>query len=362
MKSSKSKSAKVKPFPVRPLYSVVLLLLVGLVWLLVQPRPGLRIARLKPVIAPDAAPTPAAPPPALRVATYNLENFTDGRNDGPDRTPAVFVTHAHDAAAVIAEANPDILLLQEIENRRTLEYLNTLLPEPYPYVYITKLRQSSGSREKLNLALLTRPRPRYVRQLEFHNLAGRGRPTRGLLAATFDLGDGSHLLVYGIHLKSNYGEAPRNQAQRGIALCHLAADAISETYRYDPAPLSVMILGDTNVDPEEPQFANDPSLEPLAGSFVDLWRGRPLAERITIPTRQPGPDGDPTMVFPPAAFDRIFVSRNLTAQGPWRALPPHVMAQGTDTTNNMTLPGHNGHISDHFLVYADLRSQAAAAE
>jgi len=359
MKPSKSKTAKTKPFPVRRLYAVLLLLLAGLVWLLVQPQPGLRIARLKPVIAPEE-PLPHAPPAPLRLATYHLENFTDGRNDGPERTPAVFVTHARDAAAVIAEANPDILLLQEIENRRTLEFLNSQLPEPYPYVYITKLRQSAGAREKLNLALMTRLRPRYTRQLEFYYLAGKGRPARGVLAATFDLGDGSYLAVYGIHLKSNYGEAPRNQAQRGIALCHIAADAIAETFRHDPAPLSVVILGDTNVDPEEPQFANDPSLEPLAGSFVDLWRGRPLAERITIPTRQPGPDGDPTMVFPPAAFDRVFVSKNLTSHGPWQALSPQAIQKGTDTTNNLTLPGHNGHISDHFLVYTDLRSQAVA--
>ena len=61
---------------------------------LAVPHPGLRIRELKP-----AAPVPenfrarSADParaPRLRVATYNLEHFTDARFDGPLRTPAAF--------------------------------------------------------------------------------------------------------------------------------------------------------------------------------------------------------------------------------------------------------------------------------
>ncbi|NCA82949.1 MAG: hypothetical protein EOM72_09425 [Opitutae bacterium] len=302
--------------------------------------------------------SPGAPAPPLpdriRVASYNLEHFTDGRNDGPERTPEVFMTHARAAAALIAEANPDILVLQEIENGRTLEFLNDQFADPYPCIYISKLRHSSGENEKLNLALLSRLRPGQVRQLSFSNLAGVGRPTRGTLSADFDLGGGAKLLVYDIHLKSNFGEAPRNQAQRAIALHHIAADAVSENLRNLPASTSALILGDTNVDPDSDAFAADPSLEPLAGSYVDLWRGRPIAERTTIPTRQPGETGDPLMVFPPAAFDRVFASKNLAGDGPWRVSPPQAIQKGTDTANNLTPPGLNGHVSDHYLVYVDL--------
>ena len=353
------KNPKAAPFPVRPLYAFLLLAAAGLLWLLAQPQPGLRVVRLKPVIAPADGTPPPAVPAHLRVASYNLENFTDGRHDGPERTPQIFMTHARDAAAIIAAVNPDILVLEEVENARTLEYLNDQFPNPYAYIYISKLRQTSGENEKLNLALLSRYPPRNVRQLSFYNLGGKGRPARGSLAALFDLGDGSNLLVYGIHLKSNYGEMPRNQAQRGIALCHIAADAISEKLRNDPWPLSIVILGDTNVDPDTPAFAADPSLEPLAGSYVDLWRGRPIEERTTIPTRQAGPDGDPLLVFPPAAFDRVFASKNLTANGPWRVQPPQTLQQGTDTNNNLTVPGFNGHVSDHHIVYVDLDRNSA---
>ena len=342
------------PVPVRPLYAFLLVAAALLLWLLAQPQPGLRVARLKPVLAPeDGTPAPAVPA-RLRVATYNLEHFTDGRHDGPERTPEVFMTHARDAAAIIAEADPDVLVLQEIENGRTLEFLNEQFERPYAYIYISKLRQTSGENERLNLALLSRLRPRNVRQLGFYNLGGKGRPARGSLAAEFDLGDGSSLLVYDIHLKSNFGEMPRNQAQRAIALHQIAADAVSEKLQNDPDPTSVLILGDTNVDPDTEAFADDPSLEPLAGSYVDLWRGRPIEERTTIPTRLPGETGDPLLVFPPAAFDRIFASKNLAANGPWRVSPPQTIQKGTDTANNLTQPGLNGHVSDHHLAYVDL--------
>ena len=345
---------KTSPPSCRPLYALLLVAAALLLWLLAQPKPGLRVARLKPVAAPEAAAPAPAVPGRIRVATYNLEHFTDGRRDEPERTVEVFLTHARAAADIIAEADPDILVLQEIENSRTLDALNARLERPYPYVYISKLRQTSGENERLNLALLSRLRPHNVRQLGFYNLGGKGRPARGSLAAEFELGGDSRLLVYDIHLKSNYGEAPRNQAQRAIALHQIAADAVSERLQNDPAPTSVLILGDTNVDPDNEAFASDPSLEPLAGAYVDLWRGRPIDERTTIPTRQPGPEGDPLLVFPPAAFDRVFASKNMVADGPWRVGQPETIQKGTDTTNNLTQPGFNGHVSDHHIVYVDI--------
>lgn len=340
--------------PARPLYAFLLVATALLLWLLAQPKPGLRVVRLQPILAPEKGSPAPAIPDRIRVATYNLEHFTDGRHDEPERTLEVFLTHARDAAAIIAEADPDILMLQEIENGRTLEVLNAQFEDPYPYIYISKLRQTSGEQERLNLAMLSRVRPHNVRQLGFYNLGGKGRPARGSLAAEFDLGGGFSLLVYGIHLKSNFGEAPRNQAQRAIALHHIAADVVSERLQNDPDPTSAIILGDTNVDPDTDAFASDPSLEPLAGSFVDLWRGRPLSERTTIPTRQAGETGDPLMVFPPSAFDRVFATKNLAANGPWRVSPPRAIQKGTDVSNNLTQPGFNGHISDHFLVHVDL--------
>ena len=266
------------------------------------------------------------------------------------------MTHARDAAAIIAEADPDVLVLQEVENGRALEYLNAQFERPYDHIYISRLRQTSGETERLNLALLSRLPPRRVRQLGFYNLGGKTRPARGALAAEFRLGGDAALLVYNVHLKSNYGEAPRNQAQRALALHQVAADAVAETFQNAVRTNAtyVLVLGDTNVDPDVEAFADDPSLDPLAGGYLDLWRGRPLAERTTIPTRQAGPNGDTNLVFPPAAFDRIFASKNLGGGAPWRVGRPEAVQKGTDVENNLTPPGVNGHVSDHHLAYVDL--------
>lgn len=346
------KTASCAPSP-RTLYGILLAVAIGLLWLLARPTPGLRITELSPVLAPGTP--PPAPGRSIRVATYNLEHFTDARNDGPDRTPAQFMAQAQGAAAIIAEASPDILLLQEIENGRTLEYLNTLFEKPYPYIYVTRLLRPTGDPEPLNLGMLSRLPPRQVRQLSFHNLDRAGRPSRGTLAAEFDLGPDNRLLLYNLHLKSNYGEAPRNRAKRARALHQIADDAVARTFANDPMTTSVVLLGDTNVDPDTPAFADDPSLEPLGGSYVDLWRGRPIEERTTIPTRQAGPNGDTNLVFPPSAFDRVFVSHNLIEDGRWRVSQPETLQKGVQIHNNLAQPGTDGHVTDHHLVYIDLK-------
>lgn len=338
----------------RPLYALLLIIIAALLWLLTLPRPGVRASRLRPVLAPEAGHPLPTVPATVRVASYNLENFTDGHNDAPGRTPALFTKQAQGAAEIIAVANPDILFLQEIENGRTLVYLNSLFEQPFPYIYITQLRRASGAKDKLNIAVLSRLPPRRVRQLSFHALPQPGRPTRGTLAAEFALDPDTTLLGYGIHLKSNFGDDLRNQTQRAIALHQIGADAANVTLRNSSRQTATLILGDTNVDPDTEQFADDPSLAPLAGAFLDLWRGRSLEERTTIPTRHAGETGDPDLVFPPAAFDRVFASHNLGGDGPWLVQPPQVIQRGTDTTNNATEPGHHGHISDHYLVYVDV--------
>ncbi|MDR0993261.1 MAG: endonuclease/exonuclease/phosphatase family protein [Verrucomicrobiota bacterium] len=341
--------------PMRQVYALVLVTLVALLWLLARPQQlGVQLQTLRPVRS-SAVEEPQQPVlERLRIATYNIEQFTDGQRDGPERTPEVLLAQARGAADIIAEANPDILLLQEIENARALEILNAQLDEPYPYAYISTLRHSNGEKDKLNLGLLSRLRPQMVRELSFQKLNGYGHPTRGALLGKFDLGDDFHLLTYNIHLKSNFGTASRNQAQRAIALHYLAANAVSETLASHPRTTGVLILGDTNVDPDSPQFAEDPSLLPLAGAYVDLWKGRAMEERTTIPTRRAG---DPGLVFDPSAFDRVFASHNLSDGQVWRVGDAQTIQRGTALDDNTLQPGHEGHVSDHYLTYVDLVRQ-----
>ncbi len=287
----------------------------------------------------------------LRVASYNIQDFTDGVDDSTNRTPERVQRQARGAAAALDEINADVVLIEEVENGRALQALNGSLKKPYPVAYITRFAGRQGDRTdvKLNIAVLSRVPISGLREMDFGGLSGKGCPPRGLLSFIVDLGQNHRLLVYGVHLKSNYGDAARNVAQRFNALSILRSDVAGVLNRYPGLEWEILVAGDMNVDPEDRQFASDRSLEPLRG-WLDLWRGRPLAERVTLPTRR----GDPMLVFPPVTFDRFFASPDLS-QMPWVAVAPGVLQRGVDTNNVFTVGGENDlQVSDHYPVYLDL--------
>jgi endonuclease/exonuclease/phosphatase family metal-dependent hydrolase len=283
----------------------------------------------------------------IRIASYNIQDFTDAISDGPNRTPERMVRQAQLVAELIREIAPDILVMQEIENPDSLNILNDAMPEPYPLAYITRF--SDGGNRELNIAVLSRVALTGLRELDFGKLRGPGRPPRGILSFVLNLDDQHRLLVYGVHLKANWGERDRNIAKRFHALRLVAEDAQRIRERYPAYTWQMMVLGDVNVDPDSEEFADDPSLKPL-NDWRDLWRGKSLEERATIPTRY----GDPSMEFPPAAFDRFFISPELEAS-PWIVGDPGVIQRGVDTQNVFVVGGENElHASDHYPVFVDL--------
>lgn len=285
----------------------------------------------------------------IRICSYNAENFCDGINDGTNATPAMAEKHAHGVASLLDEINPDIVVLEEMENIVALKRLNDALKTPYPIAFITRFASSWGEEQKLNIAVLSRVPLAGLRELDFGMFKGRGRPPRGMLNFFVELGQGRRLLVYGVHLKSNFGDRVKNEFQRLSAMKILRADADGMLSRYPQNEWEVLVMGDTNVDPEDPQFAKDPTFRPMRG-WVDLWRGRPLAERTTLPTRH----GDPALEFPSVTFDRFFASTNLVA-APWKVDEPQVLQRGVDTKSVFTLPGQGEfHVSDHYPIYVDI--------
>lgn len=305
--------------------------------------------RVEQPVTAWAHPAETQPPgERIRVAAYNIEHFTDGQGDGPDRTPERVSNQARRAAALLNEIGPAVILLMETENERVLGELNAHLQPPFPVAYITRLGDGSNDQEKMNLGLLSRLPVAAVTEVDFGPLKGPGRPTRGFLRAVLDLDEGHRLVLYAVHLKSNFGYRPRNIAQRQSTLEMIAEDARKLAASDPSVHWEMLIAGDTNVDPELPEFAGDPSLKPLK-EWKDLWRGRPLAERTTVPTRY----GDPALEFPPACFDRWFASPGLT-EAPWRAGAPQALPRGVETRRIDSKPGEGEHVSDHYPIYVDL--------
>lgn len=285
----------------------------------------------------------------LRICSYNTENFNDGVNDDTNATPAMAATHARGIASLLDEVGADVVVLQEVESVLSVQMLNKALKHPYPLAYITKFFSRHGDEQKLNIAVLSRVPLDGLRELDFGYFTGRGRPPRGVLSFYVELGEGRRLLVYGVHLKSNFGDRVKNEFQRLSAMKLVRADVDEMLRRYPQYGWEVVVLGDMNVDPEDKQFKEDATFRPMR-DWVDLWRGRPLGERTTLPTRH----GDPTLEFPPVTFDRFFVTKNLVAT-PWKADPPQVLQRGVDTKSVFTLPGQGEiHMSDHYPVWVDV--------
>lgn len=285
----------------------------------------------------------------IRVGFYNIEMFTDGIKDGKNRTEALALNQAKGAATIVGELNADILLICEIENERILNHLNEALVNPYPKGYIVKFGTKSGRDEKMNIGLLSRYMPVSVDEIDFGPMTGKYKPTRGIFRVVYDLGDDRFLLLYGAHLKANWGDRDRNYAQRVKAMEIVKGDAATFLGENPGHTYEIMLMGDFNSDPLLKEFSDDPTFKVLE-DWVDLFSEHPdISDLHTIATRK----GDPFREFPPALFDRVLVHPNVREK-PWQASLPGVIMKGTETEDITILPGSGHHISDHYPIYLDL--------
>lgn len=298
--------------------------------------------------------TATEPGTVLRVASYNVQDFFEG-HDAQRRTWANARRQARLAARIVDQMEADLLLLQEFETAKMLRLFNDKLDQPFAFGYITRLGEDLGQRHRLNLAVLSHFPLEEVTEIDFASMNGPGRPTRGLLRFVLRLPGELDLVIYNLHLKSNWGDAHRNQSQRHHALRLLRKDFASfKESRGEATPTALLIGGDFNTDPEAPSFAGDDSLRPL-DDLIDLWAGRPLAERITVPTRY----GVSHLQFPPVTFDRFYVSSHLK-DGPWIAGQPHVLYLGVYTNDVRVVAGENEKAaSDHYPLFFDLYRSVA---
>ncbi len=194
----------------------------------------------------EAAPAPSR----LRVATYNLENYTStGRMTGdgykldyPKPEEAKRALHE-----VILSLRADLLVLQELggaghleELRRDLEALGCR----YPHAAVLE----AADRERKLGALSLHPFLRQVAhaKVEFPYLSGTGVSKRGLLELVLQTAAGE-LTVWGVHLKSRFAtgtQDPDSGILRGAEATALR-DLVLARHK-DTANELFLIVGDFN--------------------------------------------------------------------------------------------------------------------
>ena len=217
--------------------------LLALAWLL---------ASCAPVASESAAPQPAAREAGeLRVLTFNVRYGT--ADDGPDAWPE----RRADVLALVGEARPDVLAVQEALDFQ-LEELGAFLPR---HVRLGRGREADGGGEHTALFV----DPRRARVLEHGDFWLSDTPevpgsvgwdaalTRACTWAQVEV-DGVRVLVSNVHF-DHVGKVARERSAALVAM------------RPEFPGVARVLLGDLNA-PE-----GSPPLEVLArAGFTDLWR------------------------------------------------------------------------------------------
>lgn len=183
--------------------------------------------------------------PRVAIAIWNVENLFDAEDDaGSDDNWLKHWTDAHyrrklaNLAAAIGGMNggrgPDVLCLVEVENRRVLEDLRQLLPDPTSYGIV---HHDGDAGRGIEVALLTR----------FPVLSSRSHwvwhGIRDLLQADLDV-HGTRLTVLVTHWKSRYGGEFDTAERR--TLCAARTYQIYREIVRDRPDAEVLLAGDFN--------------------------------------------------------------------------------------------------------------------
>jgi len=310
----------------------------------------------------------------LVVAQWNVENLFDAeddpRNEGDDEfTPAGWrrwsdklyrIKLAHLAEAV-ARIQADVLCLQEIENRRTLDDLCLVLKQAYTTDYPYVVHREGQDHRGIDVAVLSRiepARPAWLTPVD---------EQRDILVVRFDA-SGAPLTLLVNHWKSRWGSKAKAMAMR-TEQARAARAEVGRILREEPSR-AVMVVGDFNDD------FSDPSVADVLGSATNLTEVASSGEgkllfnlHATLPPAHAGTfyyrRGTAWNTFDSISVSRSMVPGDTAARPGWRIKPgsyevfrpamladdegrplPFRLALNKDTGKREYIMGY----SDHFPV------------
>jgi endonuclease/exonuclease/phosphatase family metal-dependent hydrolase/DNA-directed RNA polymerase subunit RPC12/RpoP len=289
-----------------------------------------------------AAPAAPEPPPrtafgsqeTIRVTTWNLAWFPNGTPK--DAPPAKQKKYIEDAADVLRQLDPDIILLQEIKDWDACTRLaEAIKPGAYHVAICSAFRQGREIGRQ-QVAVLAKQPAQAAWAEEWTSRSGVN-PPRGYAFAWFKM-RGADVGVYSLHLKSNRpsgrGRASRSEGDDNIRQREVATEQLVEHLGVirskAPSVRVVVVGGDLNTNPDDPRFAEEKTIPTLLNAgFTNAMELLSKSARVTLPSKGK---------FPATTFDYLFV-RGATAR------PPVV------TRSN---------VSDHFPVTGEFQLAAAS--
>lgn len=305
----------------------------------------------------------------MRIASFNVQNMRlrrdggqvrmDGASDldipedtGPDAA-RLDPLDRWLTAAIVRDLDADVLALQEVFDRETLDYFHEhyllgLDVAPYP----TRICVPGNDGRGLDLALLSRCP---VTGLRSHSdltardlgLSGAADPDQPLFRRDCLMATIGPLTLVICHFKAPYPDADATWPIRRLE-AEGVRRLIEDRFAADPEALW-LILGDLN-EPGDSAPPAEPAVAPLMGDFsVDLMQRLPKAERWTFFERDSAARTQPDVLLASPALAHQFPSAcpRLVREG---------MGRETQTDRETRLRGvgrHRPHASDHAVVQID---------
>lgn len=306
----------------------------------------------------------------MRIATFNVQSMRlrrtgdgarlDGardKGDGGRDDAALDVLDRRLTAEVIHAIDADVVALQEVFDRATLDHFHNAVLMPTgcaPYPHRVCLTGNDG--QGLNVALMSRIAPERITSHAAETAAdlGLSDPPEEVAHGPVFRRDCLEVHLPGLALFVCHFKAPWPDRDRAARVRRAEAEAVRHLVGRafpDPAAADWVVLGDLNAPARRPGTPRDTSLAPLADGFA-----LDVMERLA-------PDTGWTFRLPEtdlrARPDAILLSPALAARHP-DALPV-VFRAGMDRDAAVRAGPPFGlvgrprpHASDHAAIYIDL--------
>ncbi len=255
-----------------------------------------KTAGLAAVLLPALlASAPAAP---VRVVTWNLLP-RDATAGGADNT-------AEEAAKVLKELNPDVIILEQVPDLLSCEdILRALKPADYEVAVFSSFRdRQTGELSRQQVAILSREKSSNPSWEMWQDDGAAASAPGGFASAVIHLED-RNLGVFAVQLSD---ASPPDDRERDAAAQQAARESATrrlvqqiDALRDSPnAVQAVVAAGDFNTTPDDPKLSREMTLVRLEhAGFSNALANLPLEKRVTLPGNGKRPD---------AAVDYLFTS------------------------------------------------------
>ncbi len=263
---------------------------------------GLRSAPPPAVVVP-LHPTPPGAAVHVAFTFWNVEWFPGRRPTAKERARA---SHVAAVVPVVERLDPDVLGLEEVGDADAAHLIADHLKGCRVDVCTEFTRAPTNEPSRQQTVLCSRLPLLASGWQSWQPTADGLTPRRGFAFAVYQPTLGEVLLVYGVHLKSNFLDEPggdaTNAAMREESTRQLLVHERAAAARYAAGGARVRLAvvgGDMNTSLDDARFEHEQTLRRLLGEggLLWAWAGVPSERRFTLP-------GEGR--YPAACFDHIF--------------------------------------------------------